>query len=226
MKKYIMIIPVFFITLTASCYQYMDDLALQVKLNEGLIAYWPVVEGSGNRVKDYSGGNRDIVFTGSISYASGKYSNAMNLTGAISGSSSGIDLYDSAPVTVSFWMNPQNNVSKNIALTDLRSFIIEQVNQSIVFYIATEEVYAKTITVSNCITYNAWQYFSVTYDGSFACFYVNGELKLKEAYTTTMDGCDDVAFNNSGWVGLLDEIRIYNRVLSQEEIKALMDIGI
>ncbi len=72
-----------------------------------------------------------------------------------------------------------------------------------------------------------WTYVCTTYDGKTQAIYINGILetssKVEEEVSTTNRplyiGCRNAA--TDFWSGGLDEVRIYNRALNQEEITAL-----
>ncbi len=79
---------------------------------------------------------------------------------------------------------------------------------------------------------NEWQHIAVTYDGSVANIYYNGKLEdtnlnvsreIKPAYRYLSfgNGCDDSIY----WPfrGMMDDIRLYNRALTEDEIKALSE---
>jgi hypothetical protein len=75
---------------------------------------------------------------------------------------------------------------------------------------------------------NAWTHLAATYDGTTLRLYVNGAL----ATSTSVGGAIPVSTGvlriggNSIWSewfkGLIDEVRVYNRALSQSEIQADM----
>lgn len=72
---------------------------------------------------------------------------------------------------------------------------------------------------------NTWQQIVGTYDGTLIKFYVNGELKGFTNWPGTMsfEGSRNTVigtFNGEYWNGTIDEVRIYNRALNAEEIKA------
>jgi len=77
-----------------------------------------------------------------------------------------------------------------------------------------------------------WYFVTVTYDGQNVKFYVDGKLigvaKLTEELTTPSDIF--IGYNPSGGneynYGDFDEVRIYNRALSEEEVKALYEQGV
>ncbi|ACS33484.1 DUF2341 domain-containing protein [Thermococcus gammatolerans] len=77
-----------------------------------------------------------------------------------------------------------------------------------------------------------WYFVTATYDGQNVTFYVNGKqigtAKLTEKLTTPSDIY--IGYNPSGGneynYGDFDEVRIYNRALSEEEVKALYEQGV
>ena len=85
------------------------------------------------------------------------------------------------------------------------------------------------ITANAAINSDVWQHIVATYDGFNERLYVDGVLATSAgnssplAFDThpAMLGCDDNAGNSELYQGVLDELRIYNRALSQAEIQAL-----
>ncbi len=79
----------------------------------------------------------------------------------------------------------------------------------------------------------SWHYIAVTFDGSRIKVYVDGALEKDVNAPGTITKIDDSLFigttgsglsPNSNWYyGLIDEVRIYNRALSAEEIKAIYE---
>jgi hypothetical protein len=84
-------------------------------------------------------------------------------------------------------------------------------------------------TPNGSVPLNAWSHIALTHNGYVTRLYVNGNLKgTSNPYLTS--------FNNPlrlGWVvnpdsynhfkGLLDEVSLYNRVLTEEEILAIFN---
>jgi hypothetical protein len=85
------------------------------------------------------------------------------------------------------------------------------------------------ITANAAIDSDVWQHIVATYDGFNERLYVDGMLVSSAgnssplAFDThpAMLGCDDNAGTSELYQGVLDELRIYNRALSQAEIQAL-----
>jgi len=73
-----------------------------------------------------------------------------------------------------------------------------------------------------------WHHLVAVYDGSYIKIYVNGDLKAQTSATgdITYDKTKPFKINGLGGYhyldAVIDEVRIYNRALSQDEIRMLM----
>jgi len=85
------------------------------------------------------------------------------------------------------------------------------------------------ITANAAINADIWQHLVATYDGFNERLYVDGVLVSSAGNSSPLAfdtnpaliGCDDNGGNSEYFQGALDELRIYNRALSQAEIQAL-----
>jgi hypothetical protein len=74
-------------------------------------------------------------------------------------------------------------------------------------------------------------YISLVNDGHSFTLYINGEAcsKTSSSSYSISSSSSNTQFQINGTTSatsfIIDEIRIYNRALSEKEIKALMDIG-
>ena len=83
------------------------------------------------------------------------------------------------------------------------------------------------------IAYDTWIHFIGTYDGTTIKAYINGELKdtttwignIADTTRPLIFGNFDTGTYNYFWRGILDDVRIYNRVLSENEILQLYHEG-
>ena len=77
--------------------------------------------------------------------------------------------------------------------------------------------------------FGVWYHIVGTYNRQHVKIYVNGKLKGLSVRTGAMpsNGNNTVVgfWNNEYFSGLIDEVRIYNRALSAEEIKNLYFAG-
>jgi len=81
---------------------------------------------------------------------------------------------------------------------------------------------------------NVWQHFALTYDGAFMRFYINGNQvdslaangTLANAGTDLSIGYLDYQAFTFGMTGKIDEVGLWNRKLSTEEINCIIDTKI
>jgi hypothetical protein len=77
-----------------------------------------------------------------------------------------------------------------------------------------------TINVSGILA-NHWNHIALTYDGSFICLYINNDLcsvSTSYPYNNKINFTDDALYFGYLFFGALDEIAIYDRALTPQEI--------
>jgi len=206
-------------------------------LDEGLVAYWKCNEGEGTIAYDFSDThNADLM--GGASWAVGPLGFGGAL--AFNGENAYADTFEPAsnfgidgdsPRTVSAWVYT-------------RSF-----NSGGVFEVGTQapgEEFSLTTTIwddqwrmqiwggspdyDTDFIYSSkdnWVHFAFVYDGARTKIYANAEREPLVDVERTLNTGEDKAFKIGRWGpyyfdGLIDEVRIYNRALSQAEIEQLM----
>ena len=86
------------------------------------------------------------------------------------------------------------------------------------------------VTDDDVLEQNKWYHVAATHDGEKISIYINGELanenaaksQIPDATTPLMFGIHGIA-PATKFIGLLDEIGIFNTVLSEDEIKEIMN---
>ncbi len=82
-----------------------------------------------------------------------------------------------------------------------------------------------TSSASGVITSNVWTHFVGTYDGTNIKVYINGVLKETKYHPGNISDPDRLlflgTFNNSYWAGSIDDLFIYNKVLTPTEVSQL-----
>ena len=79
---------------------------------------------------------------------------------------------------------------------------------------------------------NAWTHVALTYDGTTLRLFVNGTQVATRATTGTIQATDNplwIGGNNpygEYFTGLIDEVRVYNRALTQTDIQTDMGSGL
>jgi hypothetical protein len=77
-----------------------------------------------------------------------------------------------------------------------------------------------------------WHHVGFVYDGQRTCLYVDGEVDASEPSSGQINVSsyplwigENSQFPGSCWNGLIDDVQIYNRALSQEEVQIIMQGG-
>jgi hypothetical protein len=208
-------------------------------VTNGLVAAYSFNETSGLTVQDASGNNN----AGSISGAArvpGKYGNGLSFNGtsnmvSISASPS---LNLTTGMTLEAWVNPSAN-------SGFRTVIMKEIPNHHSWALESNDdlsrpgvwVYIGNTTSNTrgvaALPLNTWTHIAGTYDGSVLRFYVNGtqvnSLNLTGTMATSSNAIrigGNSIWNDEFFAGLIDEVRIYNRALSQAEIQADMNTPI
>ncbi len=204
------------------------DKSTPPDITKGLISYFNFDD----NLKDQQSYSNDGVFSGSaIAYIPGKYGKALLFNGI----NQFVNFKSNAPIisnqiSVSYWVNSndpglkypiyfqqQNGGSFGFAIKD----------KLIGFFLALPGFDGY---FDSSFQMNSWYHIVGVYDGTSIKFYLNGTFKGSILYTgnTQFTGFDD--FLQIGydldfyWKGSIDELRIYNRALTQEEVTQLYNL--
>jgi fibronectin type 3 domain-containing protein len=201
----------------------------------GLVAAYGLDEGSGTSTADGSGrGN-----TGTLSGATwtvGKFGNAANFDGVNDwvtvADSSSIDL--TTGMTLEAWVLPSNNTGWRTILfkeqtNNVTYSLFSSTNTNVPRSEAVLGGTARSVNGPSAITGGVWTHLAASYDASTYRLYVNGS----QVASTATSGNIAVTTGalrlggNSVWgeyfSGRIDEVRVYNRALSQSEIQTDMN---
>ena len=202
-------------------------------LTEGLVLYLKMDENSGEVVKDFSGqGNDGTLGDGTCTqgtgtcptWTGGKYGSALSFDGE--------DDYVKVPhnygsfnfqeITLSAWIFPTTGGVYNPFIDkDFYDIYFEITpNNTLKF----NGVIGKTILSIN----SKWYHVAATFKNGTIKIYVNGKLDVKGTGSLGQNYQPFyIGFGPTGgdeyFSGLIDEVRIYNRALSEKEIKALYE---
>ena len=215
----------------------------RASITQGLVAYWSFDRNSvtGMRVNDMSGNGNDGTLTNSPNLVKGKIGQALQLDEANSFMDAGLksSLSNLHALTFSAWIYPQtlNSVEHIVDKGGANNsgwMINFEANARLQFLAYFTNGSTERTSDYNLIEQNVWQHIVVTWDGSAMAanvkMYLNGSEMANRA---TFDGRgsrkNDAAYHLyigdattlSPFYGLIDEVRIYNRVLSTDEIQRL-----
>ncbi|MFC5815146.1 LamG-like jellyroll fold domain-containing protein [Nonomuraea harbinensis] len=193
----------------------------------GLVAAYGMNEATGTTVGD-SSGHHNTGVARDTTWATGKHGTALSFNGT----SSWVTVEHAASLrltnklTLSAWVRPS-------ALDDLwRTVLMKEHAEGGVYglYASTEYTapagWLRTtaegggLTADDPLPLNQWSHLATTYDGATFSFYVNGTLVSQVPLTGDVldDGGELRIGGNAFWDefyrGLIDEVRVYNRVQS------------
>jgi hypothetical protein len=193
---------------------------------EGLVSHWKLDDGSGATAIDSVGTNHGTVH-GNPTWTAGRMDGALDLDGTgdyITAAAS--EPLKGSNVTVSAWV-------RVTGLTGIWNPVLTQHypnNNGYYFYIYDDKP-AFSVMVGgvdmaasspDSIGWNEWHHLAGTNDGSTIRIYVDGDMKASRS-SSSSSGADHAMYIGHAYVsaasfcGLVDDVRIYNRALSDYE---------
>ena len=213
-------------------------------LAQGLIAYWRMDEGCGTVVNDYSENNKKGTLVNFD--LSG---NASNWCGSNTGSGvmfDGVNDYIEIPSNVAFdgttgtwmgWVRSSMTIVTGAAIMGRVSPAGSSGGINVFYYGATQlRAQIKTVAGTSVLDVypsgaiaNAWNHWAITFNGTnLFSFYINGRLRATGTPSATWSfNSQVIRFGTSVgtyWdklLGAQTEVRVYNRILTQTEIRQL-----
>jgi hypothetical protein len=206
--------------------------------DSSLVGYWNMAEGSGMMLHDSTGNGNNATMVNLPIWTTGIYGNAVNFNGsnyAKVNNSPSINI--SGALTVSVWIKA-NNINKYGQLIDkegsdvysgVYSIRIDQ-NNTLTVRLSQGGSILSVTTGQQINSTNTWYNLVFTYDGvSHLAIYVNGVSA--SYYGNKFSGPLDISSKplligqrESGdlsFDGIIDDVRIYNRSLSANEVANL-----
>ena len=203
----------------------------------GLVAGWALDEGTGTTASDISGNNNTGTLANGPTWTTGKYGNALSFDGA----NDYVNVPDAASLdltswTISAWIYPTSLPSvtwKTILCKggDCTNYYLQTYGTELEGgFESPAGNWRRFRTTGAALQLNTWYHVAFTFDDATNTgkVYINGGERFSKTETaapvTTATplriGTDNW---NENWSGLLDDLRIYNRALSQAEIQTEMN---
>jgi hypothetical protein len=226
-------------TPTQNCACYLIAVHNPQQTPPGLVAAYGFDEGQGTTTADASGHGLAGTLS-NTSWTTGKFGSALQFAGdgAVSVASTPLLQFTTA-FTVSAWVNPQTPQPPEATL------IAKQVpgDLSYVLYANGSGVGPNAFTLiggnyrqaaaASPLPVGTWSHVAATYDGALLSVYVNGVLASSSAVTGSLTSGsgplqigNNSVFPNEGFVGRIDEVRVYERALSASELQADMAVPV
>jgi len=211
---------------------YIEPNTRPLLQNNGLVLELNFEEGSGNKAYDNSGYKNDGTIYGAIR-VKGMIGDALEFDG--------VDDYVEVPdapcftwtdgVTVLAWIKPyswgEGNWGRIVHKHGEIEFFVSGPGEKLNAWIYTTDGAFSHGSYKNSIKLNEWQHVAFRYDGSNMMFFINGKVasSVKAASGVLRDTTNPVYVGarknlDDRWFdGIIDEVKIYNRPLSEEEIR-------
>lgn len=211
-------------------------------IQNGLVGYWKMEEGSGSKLIDHSGKNNNLTIQNpfSASWVNGKVEYALSLAGntnsfATIDHNSSIKLPNA--ITIAAWVKPRilhrghlvyksdNNNGFELWLDDNGQieFRLNRGKNGTTYKLRSNFNYSSSV--------GKWIHVAATFDGNTSKIYINGVEDQSGTYNPfsieTVSGTLVIgAFGSiQRWQGEFDEFRIYDRPLNAVEINNLTQVS-
>lgn len=220
---------------------YISQLEQAIELNVlpvGLMAYWPLNTGLGIQAYDVTTNNNQGVLTNSPVWSTGKVgANALEFDGADAGSYVAVpdsaNLSITGSITISTWVYKTANppagefavlAKKRSGTSDSYQLLIDENGQA--FF--TIDTGSPVDITSGVLADNTWHHVLANWSGSEMKLYINGKEVASASQSGSMaDTVDELKVGGYGassptfqsLSGKLDEVKIYDRALSPDEVK-------
>jgi len=202
------------------------------------IAYWKFDEGYGNIAHDYSGnGNNGTIY--GATWVDGVIGKALSFDG--------VDDYVEVPhsdslmpsaFTVAVWFKVYNWTSQFARVLEKGGYTVgggygiegNPNGDGKIQLVIWNGTASQTFETSTVLSFNTWYFFVGVFDGRNVKVYLNGNLERSGTATMTTNTYKLVigrwaAASGNFWNGIIDEVRIYNRALTAEEIANIYRAG-
>ncbi|MCZ6506569.1 MAG: FG-GAP-like repeat-containing protein, partial [Acidobacteria bacterium] len=208
----------------------------------GLVAHWPLDEGIGTSTIDASGNGHTGVLVNGPEWTSGP---ALDFDGADDYVDVGTFDVPGSALTLAAWILPQDlaNCSANDCRILAKStgtaesahyFMLSTIDSGgptrLRFRLKTGGVTSTLIASSGDLVEGQWAHAAAVYDGAEMILYLDGSpvgstgksgaLSLDDTVPVWIGGSPGGA-SEKPWDGILDDVRIYDRALSEAEIQSL-----
>jgi fibronectin type 3 domain-containing protein len=201
----------------------------------GLVASYNFNAGTGTTLADSSGNANTGTITGATWSTAGKNGGALSFNGT----SNYVQVADSASLDLTTGMTLEAWVRPSALGTAWRTVLFKTQTGGFVYTLYANQDTTRPVGQVNiggeinaigsaALGLNAWSHLAATFDGSALRVYVNGSLVA----TTVITGSIPISTGvlriggNSVWgewyAGLMDDVRIYNRALTQAQIQTDM----
>lgn len=207
-------------------------------IDPDLVGWWTFEEASGDRVTDVTGKNHEGKLVGTVERTEGKTGRGIQLGGGKSGVevADAEDLRISGNLTMALWVKRTAESEDWVCLLgrgtpEFRNYglWLEPGSRKILVQMygaaGQTQFFAKKLFEDG-----QWVHLAVSMDATTVRLYYNGQLDAQEPrgpalYTNPGPLGIGNAIWHTGLKGLMDDVRIYRRALTEEEIRSVVQSG-
>ncbi len=218
-----------------ACFCLVLSMVLTGPAQAELVGWWRLDENTGTTAYDSSGNGNDGTLQGNPQWVGGVTGSALEFDGDGDYVDFGNDaIFDiTEEVTLAVWVNANDilNGENNFWLGkgDNTYAIKHQTGNYLEFFIYDGAWHSTNYTTNIDSLNGDWHHMAGTFDGSELKFYLDGEVVANLVYSGTIGtAVNNVTIGENSQAtgryfdGMLDDPRIYNEALSQEDIEAIM----
>ena len=200
-----------------------------------LVGHWRFDEGSGPVAQDTSGNGNDGTLQGDPQWVAGIIGGALEFDGSGDYVDCGNDaVFDiTNELTLAIWVNANDmlNGEHNCWLgKGDNTYAIKHSSSNYVEFFVFDGAWTTVTSSTNIESFNGeWHHMTGTFDGSELKLYLDGQLEATTAFSGTIGTATHsltIGENSQAtgryFNGVLDDARIYNHAMTQEEIQVLM----
>ncbi|PYR81119.1 MAG: hypothetical protein DMF87_06450 [Acidobacteria bacterium] len=220
----------------AICLSLYLRLPMEVSAAGNLVAAYNFNEGSGTVLNDLSGnGNQGTLVNGPV-WSTGKYGGALTFDGA----NDIVTINDANSLHLTTAMTLEAWVKSTTTSTGWRTVVLKEIPGNLVYALygnmGTNRPGVQMTTTTAFDTrgtaqlpQNTWVHMAATYDGATLNFYLNGALVGSKAASGSLRASTNPLRIGGNLVwgeyfkGQIDDVRIYNGVLTQAQIQTDMN---
>jgi hypothetical protein len=220
----------------------------KAEASSGLVGYWSFDEGAGTTAYDSSGNGNNGTLINSPVWSAGKYGSALTFDGTTNYvEMSNSSVLNNANFTIEAWIFINADVNQTQARivskqeTGSKSYSFDifgngyggSTGNQLLLSIGTGATWINFLSTTH-LSNRTWYHVAGTQEGTSSKIYINGQLdKNGTTATQTTDnngvltvGCQKQTGTSTTFFfnGTIDDVRIYNRALSQQEIQGDMAV--
>lgn len=187
-------------------------------LLKGLMTYYEFNQ----HLYDSTGNLPALTATPDLNYGLDRHSNISSVNFAGGKLTVAVPNWKANPITISVWVFAhKDNVVKYFLGTN--NGVIGLFQNNIKLGVAVSHPYTNS-AMADGVNKTKWTHMTGIFDGKKIYTYINGVLEGSKEHPGEPKAITEITLGNIGntkWAGVLDDLRIYNRVLSAEEIQLL-----